>query len=119
MSTPASAPNLPEGSVVLWPPQGAGDFADLAWVIGEALGNGPGVCGLDVHQSRDPEGLFAYVRTTGSEYVRSVAAAFGWDVYEPDAGYAHTSGVLAGVLLSVTWMRPDPSRSEESEQCVP
>ena len=67
MTTPTSAPALPAGSVLLWPPQGAGDFADLAWVIAEALGNGPGVRGLDV--SRRGDGLYARVWTTGPEYV--------------------------------------------------
>ncbi len=111
MTTPTSAPALPAGSVLLWPPQGAGDFADLAWVIGEALGNGPGVRGLDVSRRRD--GLYARVWTTGPEYVASVAAAFGWEVYAPDPAYATTWGRVGGVKVSVSWVAPGPDPVEE------
>lgn len=110
MTMPALAPALPTGSVLLWRPQGARDFADLAWVIAEALGNGPGVRGLDV--SRGKAGLYARVWTTRPEYVAAVAAAFGWELYSPDPAYATTWGEVAGVNLSVSWLAPGPDPVE-------
>lgn len=117
MITPTSAPALPAGSALLWPPKGAGDFADLAWVVGEALGNGPGVRGLDVFSRRDV--LYARVWSSGPEYVASLAAQFGWEVYVPDAAYATTWGLLAGVKVSVSWVAPDRDPVEEPDECRP
>ena len=112
MTMPASAPALPAGSVLLWPPQGAGDFADLAWVIAEALGNGPGVRGLDVSRGKATGCTRACGRPARSMW-RSVAAAFGWEVYVPDPAYATTWGEVAGVNLSVSWVAPGPDPVEE------
>ena len=111
MTTPTSAPALPTGSVLLWPPQGAGDFADLAWVIGEALGNGPGVRGLDVSRGRD--GLYARVWTTRPEYVAAVGAAFGWEAVRAGPGVRHHLGRGGGVNMSVSWVAPGPDPVEE------
>lgn len=115
MSTSTSVPGLPAGSVLLWPPQGAGDFADLAWVVAEALGNGPGVRGLDVSRARNRDGLSAHVWTTGPEYVMSVAGAFGWEVYAPDLAYATTWGGVAGVTVNVSWVAADQNPVEEPD----
>ena len=59
------------------------------------------------------DGFYARVWTTGPEYVGSVAAAFGWEVYAPDPAYATTWGVVAGVNVSVSWVAPGPDRVEE------
>ena len=69
--------------VLPWPAEGVGDFADVAWLLVQALGNGPGVRGLEIRRS-ETGGTHAYLTTTKPEYVREVAAAFGWEVYEPD-----------------------------------
>lgn len=96
-----------------WPPEGAGDFADVACLVAEALGNASGVRGLDV--TLWPSGVSVHVYTTGPEYVRSMAASFGWELYEPDAAYATTYGELGDVRVNVTWIAPrsdDPATNE-------
>lgn len=93
-------------------PQGAGDFADVAWVVAQAFGNGPGVDGLQASRSQAGH-LHVFVAATGPEYVRAIALRFGWDAV--DAGrpgwYLATSGTLGQLLVSVTWVgsRPDPA----------
>ena len=94
------------GRVFGWPPEGAGDFADVAWVVAEALGNGSGVRGLDV--TLWPSGVSLHVYTTGPEYVRSMAAGFGWELYEPDATYATSYGQLGKVRVNIVWIAPRP-----------
>jgi hypothetical protein len=111
MTTASTGAGMPAGSVLLWPPEGAGDFADLAWVIAEALGNRAGVRGLNVHQGE--ERLFASVRASDPEYVAAVAADHGWDVYAPDESYVATSGVLADVIVGVYWLDPGSQAGEE------
>lgn len=102
------------GSVGLlpWDPQGAGDFADMAWVVAQAFGNGPGVDGLQSSRSQTGH-MHVFVAATGPECVRAIALRFGWDAV--DAGrpgwYLATSGTLGQLLVSVSWVgsRPDPA----------
>lgn len=88
-----------------WPAEGVGDFADLAWVLAQAFGNGPGVRGIDVHRG-DNGTLRAQVSTTGPEYVRDAAASFGWHLHESDDGYADAFGSIGDVRVSVMWLDP-------------
>ena len=90
-------------AVLPWPAEGVGDFADVAWVLAQAFGNGPGVRGVEIRRL-ETGGTHAYLTTTGPEYVRAVAAAFGWSLYEPDHGYANASGRLGEVLVSVSFV---------------
>jgi hypothetical protein len=113
MTTASTAGGALAGSVLMWPPEGVGDFADLAWVIAEALGNRAGVRGLDVHQGE--ERLHARVQANDPEYVAAVAADHGWDVYAPDESYAATSGVLADVIVGVYWLAPTSQASREPD----
>lgn len=88
-------------------PEGAGDFADVAWVVAQALGNGPGVRGLDVHRG-ETGNLYAYVRATNPAFVRAVAASsFGWTLFEPDECYANASGTLGELRVSVSFVPTD------------
>ena len=87
------------------PPEGAGDFADVAWVVAQALGNGAGVRGLEVHRG-ETGALCAYVRATNPAYVRAVAASFGWSLYEPDGYYANASGDLGELRVSGLFVDP-------------
>lgn len=98
-----------------WDPQGAGDFADMAWVVAQAFGNGAGVDGLQVSRSQAGY-LHVFVAATGPEYVRAIAARFGWDAV--DAGrpgwYLATSGTLGQLLVSVSWVGARPGPAEDS-----
>lgn len=92
-----------------WEPQGAGDFADMAWVVAQAFGNGHGVDGLQASRSQAGH-LHVSVAAAGPEYVRGIATRFGWDAV--DAGrpgrYLATSGTLGQLLVSVSWVGPRP-----------
>ena len=66
------------GSTVPWPPQGAGDFADVAWVVAQALGNGAGVRRLSV--SHTGRRVFVDVGVTSPGFVVEVAARLGWSL---------------------------------------
>lgn len=104
MTSVASPRRIALGQMLSWPPEGAGDFADVAWVVAQALGNGAGVRGLEVR--RFPSGVSVHVTTTSPEYVRSAAAGFGWELYEPDPSYANTWGEIGEVRVDVTWIEP-------------
>ena len=98
-----------------WDPQGAGDFADMAWVVAQAFGNGPGV--EEVQASRSQAGhLHVFVAAAGREYVRAIAARFGWEAV--DAGrpewYLAASGTLGQLLVSVSWVGPRPDPREDA-----
>ena len=54
------------GSTVPWPPQGAGDFADVAWVVAQALGNGAGVRRLNVSHTGRSGAQGSARRTAGT-----------------------------------------------------
>ncbi len=87
-------------------PAGVGDFAEVAWIVAQALGNGPGVRGLDVHRGETGT-LYAYVRASNPSFVRGVAAAFGWSLYDPDGHYVNASGRLGELRVSVSFVPTD------------
>ncbi len=87
-------------------PKGAGDFAEVAWIVAQALGNGPGVRGLDVHRG-ETRNLYAYVRATDRAYVWAAAAAFGWSLYDPDGDFVNASGRLGELRVSVSFVPTD------------
>ena len=91
-------------AVLPWPAEGVGDFADVAWVLAQAFGNGPGVRGVEIRRA-ESGGTHAYLTVTNPRYVRDVAAAFGWEVYEPDETYANATGRLGEVLVSVSFVK--------------
>lgn len=97
-------------------PERAADFADLAWVVAQALGDGVGVRRLEACVSGTGD-LHVYVSASGPEYVRGVAARFGWQAR--DAGrpewYLTTDGRIGQVLVSVSWVGPHPRDSRESD----
>lgn len=95
------------GQVLMWQPQGAGDFADLAWVLAEVLGNGAAVTGLDV--SRAASGaLFGRVRCDNPGYVRDAASRLGWHLYEPDDTYANAWGQVGDMVVDLVWLAAKP-----------
>ncbi|MGB8384618.1 MAG: hypothetical protein WCG47_25820, partial [Dermatophilaceae bacterium] len=53
------------GGVLCWPPDGAGDFAEVAWVAAEALGNGTGVRSLQVSVHRGRVSALVYATNAG------------------------------------------------------
>lgn len=110
MSTTSVFDATRAGQVLMWAPEGAGDFADLAWVIGGVLGNGAGVRGLDVHRAADGS-LFGYVTAENARYVREVAAALGWRVYESGDTYCDSWGLLGEVHVEVTWLAPSANEA--------
>ncbi|WP_152185548.1 hypothetical protein [Segeticoccus rhizosphaerae] len=107
------------GSTVPWPPQGAGDFADVAWVVAQALGNGPGVRRLNM----SPTGrrVFVEVTVTSPGFVSETAARLGWSLSSAnDDHYANCHGPLGSLVVDVTWLAdkdsstasPEPDRRE-------
>lgn len=107
------------GQVLMWSPEGAGDFADIAWVIAGLLGNGAGVRGLDVHRSLDGDALHADVSATSAAYVAAVAAGHGWRLYAPDDTYPNTYGAVGEILVNVTWLSPDRAAVTEVSSAGP
>lgn len=97
------------GPVLAWPPEGAGDFADVAWLVAKALGNGAGVRGLEVERLAGRVRLF--VTATEETYVREVAAQRGWSLYHRDGRYAISTGTLGGVTVTVSWTLPPPAEA--------
>jgi hypothetical protein len=96
------------GQVLIWAPEGVGDFADLAWVLAETLGNGSGVHGLDVHRGQDGHSLFAQVKCDSPAYVRDVAARLGWHLFV-SRSYATAVGRVGDVLVEAVWILPHDS----------
>lgn len=107
------------GSTVPWPPQGAGDFADVAWVVAQALGNGAGVRRLSV--SHTGRRVFVDVGVTSPGFVVEVAARLGWSLSSANGEhYANCHGPLGSLVVDVTWLAdkhnatgsPEPDRHE-------
>ncbi len=94
------------GQVLMRAPEGAGDFSDLVWVIASVLGNRAGVRGVDVQRAVDGGSLSGYVTAENAQYVRDVAAALGWRLYELDGTYCNTWGMLGETQVDVTWLTP-------------
>jgi hypothetical protein len=102
------------GSTVPWPPEGAGDFADVAWVVAQALGNGPGVRRLMV--SHTGRGVFVDVGVTSPGFVVEVAARFGWSLSSANGEhYANCHGPLGSLVVDVTWLADKPNATDEPE----
>lgn len=74
---------------LLSPPEGVGDFAEVAWVVAQALGNGAGVRGLDVHRGETGAPVRLRPRPRTPRTSGPVAASFGWSLFEPDEDYAN------------------------------
>ncbi len=102
------------GRIVRWPPRGAGDFADVAWIVADALGNGEGVRAVEVH--RHPTRTRVVVRVEDAGYVRRVAAEQGWQLLGGvDGGrYAMTCGSRAGWTFTVIWSWEPPFEVPEA-----
>lgn len=99
------------GQVLMWAPEGAGDFADVAWVIAGVLGNGAGVHSVEV-QRLDNGSMYATVRVNGREHVRQAAEEHGWRLYAPDDSYATATSMLGEIHLGVIWLAPKDDESE-------
>lgn len=95
--------------VLAWPPEGAGDFADVAWLVATALGNNPGVRGLEVEWRAGRVRVFLTV--AGAAYVREVATRHGWVLYHREGWYAISTGTLGGVTVTVNWTLPPPAEA--------
>ncbi len=96
------------GVVLPWLPAGAGDFADVAWVVAAAVGNGPGVRALSV--SHRTGGLvYADLTVTSPDLVRDLADRLGLGYSSAnDETYVEAHGPLGSVTLSVAWLAPRP-----------
>ena len=94
-----------------WLPEGAGDFADVAWIVAAAVGNGPGVRGLSMsHRTGGP--VFADLTATTPELVHDLADRLGLSLSSAnDDRYMEAHGPLGSVTLSVAWLAPADSGS--------
>ncbi|GEM_PF-6725665 len=106
MITGATEQETGLGVVLPWPPAGAGDFADVAWVVAAAVGNGPGVRGLSMSY-RSGGLVYADLTVTSPDLVRDLADRLGLGYSTAnDEGYVEAHGPVGSVTLSVAWLAP-------------
>jgi hypothetical protein len=98
------------GRVVEHRPHGAGDFADAARAVADALGNAPGVRAVEVE--RRPTQVRVHVTADSAGYVGQVAAAHGWQLFAREGRYAFVDGPLGGAWVHVLWL---PERPEDPD----
>ena len=91
------------GQVLCWSPRVVSDFADLARAVGQLLGDGVGVRGIDVHRAADGSGVFVYVAADTVEYVEQAAATHHLHLHRA-FGYASAWGQFGEAYLTLTWI---------------
>ncbi|GEM_PF-5084262 len=110
MSSRMVARPTPDAAPISFPVS-AVDFADVAWFVAGAIGDGPGVRGLSVTRSR--EGLvFADLTVTTRDLVDNLAErlGLGYSSANDDRYYeAHTQ--VGSLALSVAWLAPREENS--------
>lgn len=109
------------GQVLLWAPEGAGDFVDVAWVIAEVVGNGPGVRGMWTHSSASGQ-LHVDLQAANREYVFSCATHLNAETWE-SKDCASTWCDVHGISVRVTWVDQvasgeGPGLAETGADCV-
>lgn len=94
-------------------PERASDFADMAWIVSQALGDGTGVIELATSVDPDDGRMFVHVRASSARYVYGVAARVGLHAWERD-GFACAVGDLGPVHVCVSWRSRDRDGAHSS-----
>lgn len=84
----------------------AADFADMAWIVAQAVGDGVGVRGVEANT--DPADGYLHVRVVvnTAEQVREMGDRLGFEVHVTDR-QAVSMGFLGPICVVVVRFEPD------------